>query len=277
MGSLSRACGMIAVNRPARVKLVAGSFRSLCKRSLPLVTLVNAAHFAVKHYRTTKQDRRSRRARTEVFRSYFHSHVTRKLQIGTGQNILPDWLNTDLEPCDGRVAFLDASEPLPFDDGAFDYVFSEHFIEHISYAQGLSMLEECCRVLKPGGRIRIATPNLNNIIALCRPPIGDLQQRYIKLCTDMHWPQVGSYSAGIVVNNFFRYWGHQFIYDPETLGAALGRAGFCDVKWFTPGESADENLRALEGHHRVIGDEMNAFETMVAEAARPEADRAPAS
>src|SRR5438477_50522 len=82
---------------------------------------------------------------------------------GAGFNSLPGWLNTDLEPKSASVIYLDAAKPLPFAYSTFDYIFSEHVIEHIPYPQGLSMLKECFRVIKPGGTIRIATPNLEQI------------------------------------------------------------------------------------------------------------------
>jgi predicted SAM-dependent methyltransferase len=57
----------------------------------------------------------------------------------------------------------------------FDYVFSEHMIEHVSYAEGLLMLRECLRVLKPGGRIRIATPSLEVLLDLYKPSKTPIQ------------------------------------------------------------------------------------------------------
>jgi len=71
------------------------------------------------------------------------------------------------------------------------------------------------------------------------------------------------------VNCFFRSWEHQFLYDPQTLNAALQEAGFVDVVEFGPGESRDEHLLGIESHGRIIGEEMNRFETMVLEAVRP--------
>jgi SAM-dependent methyltransferase len=212
------------------------------------------------------------RERAVAVQSYLRSQVIRKLQIGTQENILPGWLNTDLLPVDGRVVFLDARERFPFDDSTLDYIFCEHCIEHITYTEGLSALRECYRVLKPGGRVRIATPNLNNIIGLCASPRSEMQERYIEWYIDSFTPQFASYAPGFVVNNCFRLWGHQFIYDPDTLGLAMRTAGFSELRWFAPGESKDENLRGIEGHGRRVGDNINRSETMIAEATRPHTD-----
>src|SRR5437867_9832604 len=96
--------------------------------------------------------------RGAAIRSYLSSHAVRKLQLGAGTNPLAGWLNTDGYPASFRVLSVDAREPLPFSDETFDYVFSEHHIEHMTFHEGRRMLRECFRVLKPGGRIRVATP-----------------------------------------------------------------------------------------------------------------------
>lgn len=245
------------------------SLRSLCKRSLLLVSTARGARYAGEHYRREKLVREWRLAREAALQSYFQSHTTRKLQIGAQENIIPGWLNTDLEPVNGKVVFLDATEPFPFEENVFEYVFSEHCIEHMTYGGGLSALRECYRVLKPGGRVRIATPNLNTIVSLCSRGKSDMQQRYVKWYIDTFTPEFPSYAPGFVVNNCFRLWGHQFLYDPETLGAALESAGFGELRWFAPGESEDENLRGIEGHGRRVGEDMNRLETMVVEGIRP--------
>jgi len=48
---------------------------------------------------------------------------------------------------------------LPFLDATFDVVTSTELIEHITEAEGGSLLQECMRVLKKGGRLVVTTPN----------------------------------------------------------------------------------------------------------------------
>lgn len=50
-------------------------------------------------------------------------------------------------------------EAIPYGDNTFDVVYSGEVIEHIYDPD--HMLEECKRVLKPGGLLIITTPNLN--------------------------------------------------------------------------------------------------------------------
>jgi SAM-dependent methyltransferase len=56
---------------------------------------------------------------------------------------------------------LDLDETLPFSDGAFDAVVSLEGIEHL--LSPARCLAELCRVLRPGGRLVITTPNVNNL------------------------------------------------------------------------------------------------------------------
>ena len=77
-------------------------------------------------------------------RGYMERNSVRKLQIGTGANLLPGWLNTTLYPFTPGSVFLDASQAFPIPDNSFDYVFSEHVIEHLEFEQAEWMLKESC-------------------------------------------------------------------------------------------------------------------------------------
>jgi SAM-dependent methyltransferase len=56
---------------------------------------------------------------------------------------------------------LDLEQPLPFADGVFDAVVSLEGIEHL--LSPARCLAEFCRVLRPGGRLVLTTPNVNNL------------------------------------------------------------------------------------------------------------------
>ena len=53
--------------------------------------------------------------------------------------------------------------PLPFPDGSFDVITAFHFIEHIKGRKGF--IKDCLRVLKPGGKAIISTPNIKKSLA----------------------------------------------------------------------------------------------------------------
>jgi predicted SAM-dependent methyltransferase len=207
---------------------------------------------------------------------YLESAPVKKLQIGAGPNPLPDWLNSDLLPDTypehrREIVFLDATKRLPFDDRTVDYIFSEHQVEHISEPDARKMIKECFRVLRPGGRIRIATPDLGAILGLYGDPLGDAERHYVDWVMTRFRPNITSGNRRCyVINHIFKDHGHEFIYDYETLSALFGDAGFEEVMRYEPGESDDPVLRGIETHGRAIGDEMvNRFETLVIEAQRP--------
>jgi predicted SAM-dependent methyltransferase len=210
-----------------------------------------------------------RRSAADAIDAYVASHAVRKLHLGAGRATLPDWLSTDVAPQSEAVVYLDATAPFPVEDATFDYVFSEHMIEHMSWQAGVSMLRECARVMKPGATIRVATPDLKVLLALYTTKRDALAERYVRWITDHALPGIRTYNAAFVINNAFRSWGHQFLYDGELLEAALREAGFVNVRRCAYGESPDRNLRGVECHGRNVGDEaMAAFETMVFEADR---------
>jgi ubiquinone/menaquinone biosynthesis C-methylase UbiE len=53
---------------------------------------------------------------------------------------------------------------LPFPDDHFDVVCACELIEHLEEAKQESMLAEICRVLKPGGRVAVSTPDKHRSI-----------------------------------------------------------------------------------------------------------------
>lgn len=61
-----------------------------------------------------------------ILDDYFAEQKIRKLHIGSGPNILDDWLNSDLSPASDRVLHLNATKTFPFPNDTFEYIFSEH-------------------------------------------------------------------------------------------------------------------------------------------------------
>ena len=204
-----------------------------------------------------------------LIKNYLNKHHVAMLQIGCGHHRLPNWLNVDIsyDRCAEGAVYMDAGEPFPIPDASIDYVFSEHLFEHLTFPQAENMLKECHRVLKPRGIMRIATPNLQFLVDLYQNPEKTINKRYIE------WSANGGggglkipNSPVYVINKFHTEWGHQIIYDAETLKALLINNGFDEICMCNIGESKHEELRNVEGHQYCMPPDFCALETMIIEA-----------
>ena len=208
-----------------------------------------------------------------LIETYLRTASPKMLNIGCGTNLQEGWLNTDLHPERG-VVFMNAALPFPFADDTFDYVYSEHLLEHLPYASGKSMLRECWRVLKPGGKLRISVPTLDFLIKLYREPNSERTQQYVAWSLKHYAPDMyddfhmesAALPVSLVVNNFMHFWNHQMIYDEQTLIQVLRIVGFSQIEKFDSGQSRDDFLTNLERHGEVIPHWANEMETIVVEA-----------
>src|SRR5579863_148355 len=75
-----------------------------------------------------------------------------KLNIGCGTDYKKGWINID-NNSDENIKKLDLNwdlrNPLPFKDNSVDFIFNEHFIEHLTVEEGLKSNIDFKRVLKP--------------------------------------------------------------------------------------------------------------------------------
>jgi predicted SAM-dependent methyltransferase len=198
---------------------------------------------------------------------YLSANSVAKIQLGCGGNLLAGWLNTDGQ-CDGwfhpESVKLDAAQAFPLPDSAFDYVYSEHVIEHLTYWQGQNMLQESFRIMKPGARMRISCPDFQFLLDLYQTP-SELMTEYMEQTK----PDWAPYSSAIfTINNYVRDWGHKFIYDKNTLQACLQAAGFVQVEEFLIRQSHDPVLENLEADWRMNPGFLQ-LETMTFEAVKP--------
>ena len=85
---------------------------------------------------------------------------------------------------DPRVRFTrhDVIHPLPFPDAHFDHVFSIEGIEH--FENPWTFARELCRVLKPGGRLIISTPNTFSVDARVKYLLAGYYPRFRPLMLD---------------------------------------------------------------------------------------------
>ena len=121
------------------------------------------------------------------------------------------------------------------------------------------MLSESYRILVPGGKIRIATPNLLVFVDLFRSDQSEAAQKFVAGKLEWHgWPTHHNV-ATTILNLQLSWWGHQYVYDPETLKGALTSVGFEDIREFGVGESQDPDLQNVEGRQGRDFEALNAY------------------
>jgi len=164
-----------------------------------------------------------------------------KVHVGCGLIHLDGWINVDLQKLpEGDVAF-DVTRRFPFHD--LTHVYAEHFLEHLRAADALAFLMAARRALAPAGRLRLSTPNLDWVWTHVYPP-----------------PQADEaaderVARALAINRAFYGWGHRFLWNRETLAAALAATGFREIRWYRYGESDEPAFAGLERHESWPDDE----------------------
>lgn len=158
-----------------------------------------------------------------------------RVHLGCGPNVLDGWANLDVSGPRGVVRF-DLSRPLPFESGSVDLIFTEHFVEHIRKDQAEALFRECARILRPGGVLRISTPDLRTLIdAYLGGRVDDW--------ADMQWSPA---TPCDLLNEGMRLWGHRYLWDEDQLRRVLRSQGFTTVQRVAWHESDRDELRDLE-------------------------------
>ncbi len=202
---------------------------------------------------------------------YFNQVEEAGLHIGCGNLPIAGWLNTDLNFSE-KVTFMNAGEKFPFPDVSFHYIFSEHLFEHLSYQQGKNMLQESYRVLKPDGVFRLTMPGLEFLMDIYFNQENELNEQYTDWSISVFDPEIKKDFQSekiprmFVLNNFMRFWGHQMIYDKETITNLLKKAGFTNITYPRSGESIHAVLENIEQHAKSIPEWANNLESFTIEA-----------
>lgn len=163
-----------------------------------------------------------------------------KVNIGCGNEPFAGWVNLDLDPNTRADILWDVTDGLPFAEGSCSFIYSEHFFEHIPVQEGVRFLNECRRVLREGGVVRIAMPSVAEPV----------RQYYENDWAGKPWMEKYGYTwiktRAEFINIAFRDWGHQWLYDFEELDRRLREAGFGRIENAAWGESEHPDLRKRE-------------------------------
>ena len=143
-----------------------------------------------------------------------------RINIAGGTMAFPGWINVDASPsADIR---MDLRKALPFADQSVQYLFSEHFCDHLNFPDVIGrFLKDCHRILQPEGVCRFVMHDAEAMMKACvEKNDGYFQVGEIEHPTRME-----------AVNLIFRFNDmHQFMYDFETFSRVLLQAGFTRIK-----------------------------------------------
>lgn len=165
-----------------------------------------------------------------------------KLEIG-GVKPRPGWVVTNVSAVTRN--YLDATVPWPLEDSSVSHVYADNVIEHITLDQGRAMLAEAYRCLRPGGVIRIVTPDIRGHVEMYLAGAASLDNAAAR-----HYRKAGltvEHPVDLVripIGSFGHHTG--YVYDFETLDAELTRAGFHSTTRQELGRSPHPELVGLD-------------------------------
>ncbi len=195
------------------------------------------------------------------------------VNVGCGREGRPGWVNIDCFPAPGVTCVRDCRTSLPLPSASARGIFTEHFVEHLDYyEEAPQFLDECRRVLQPGGILRIIVPDGSKYLEAyvaggladmsTFSPLVALDPRDDAAPFSTRREPVPFRTKMEVVNFHFRQSGqHRFSYDFETLAGLLEDCGLASV--------AQQSFRVTRLPELAIDSEARASESLVVEAVAP--------
>lgn len=191
-----------------------------------------------------------------------------KLNLGSGGKHIPGWDNLDLNNEDkideaslARSIRWTAPYLNDYKNETVDFIYNEHFIEHLDEVDGFILLFECFRVLKKGGILRICTPSIDKYV------FEFLKFKNFNIKDFRNSTQFLNYaiygegwrnSVGVrYIKNIeeasceqhsFPPCDHRYIYSFNDLSEKLEKIGFSSIKEEEWGSSCHKALKGLENH-----------------------------
>ncbi len=164
---------------------------------------------------------------------------TFKIEIGSGTNPQPGYIHLDCRfglPELGVIS--DIRTALPFRENSIDEILSHSSIEHVSWRSIRETLSDWFRVLKPGGRVIIYTPDFRYLCEMYLQGKTDehLDKSYIEeskkifgTYTPAVWAMIKMFAGQEYPENF-----HYASYDFDLLRSVLETVGFRQVTRIAP-------------------------------------------
>ena len=178
-----------------------------------------------------------------------------RLHVGCGTVLLKGWLNIAFEKRQeyGKIKTVDGTFYLnynllgawPVQENSIEHIAASHFIEHLDLNAGMEFAQNCFRVLKIGGVLRLSCPNLElyakNYVERNRSFFDD------PLIREWCCFQNAATPGEIFIAKAYDSGGsHKWFYDFESLKHILEAAGFKDVRKLSRLEGKTPDLEKIE-------------------------------
>ena len=166
------------------------------------------------------------------------------MNVGYWSQLNSEVLYKNLNGTDNTVMFNhDLRNGVPALDESLELVYHSHMLEHLSYADGISFLKECFRVLKPGGKMRVLVPDIQlwiNAYFQNNKFFFEQYRKYGGIDSDIYC------TNGAVFMGMLHSHEHKFGYDYDSLEWVLKLVGFTDIKKTLYADSDIDDIKIME-------------------------------
>ncbi len=145
-------------------------------------------------------------------------------------------------PADHKFRQWDLRRGIPYPDSSVDLIRMSHLIEHLTLEEAKALLRECFRVLKPGGLVRISTPDMDIILRHYR----NRDMSFFNQIQPPEYIQAPTEGEKLSRLLFSGDYQHKAVYSFEMLKNFLEQAGFRPERIFrsVPGFSHSEEMQS---------------------------------
>jgi predicted SAM-dependent methyltransferase len=144
------------------------------------------------------------------------------------------------------IEWADATKRIPFRDGSVDVLYASHMLEHLDRVEVALFLKEANRVLRSGGTIRIAVPDLA-LYARRYFETGDADVFVQTTNLTQPKPRTTFQKLRMLVTGGRH---HHWMYDGPSLCRLLERAGFENATVLKPGHTRIPDPGQLDLYER---------------------------
>jgi predicted SAM-dependent methyltransferase len=93
--------------------------------------------------------------------SWLRENAIIRVNLGSGRDPLPGWINMDINPFSRAEVWGDIRDPWPFGDDQVTAIYIRHCLEHFAEGEVVGILAKCHKALAPEKGMRIGVPSLD--------------------------------------------------------------------------------------------------------------------